>query len=120
MLEFIHSRKTGALFTAAADIGARSAGAQVAERAAIMAYAKNLGLAFQIVDDLLDATGGPEAGKDVGKDVKKTTFVSLAGVAGARQLAAELVAASREALTGFGDRARALLDLASYVVDRRR
>jgi geranylgeranyl diphosphate synthase type II len=120
MLEFIHSRKTGALFTAAADIGARSAGAQPAEREAVMAYAKNLGLAFQIVDDLLDATGGPEAGKDVGKDVKKTTFVSLAGVAGARQLAAELVAASREALTGFGDRARPLLDLASYVVDRRR
>jgi geranylgeranyl diphosphate synthase type II len=119
-LEFIHSRKTGALFTAAADIGAQSAGAQPAERAAIRVYAKNLGLAFQIVDDLLDVTGGPEAGKDLGKDSKKTTFVSLAGVEGARQLAAELVAASREALAGFGDRARPLLDLASYVVDRRR
>ena len=54
-----------------------------------MAYAKNLGLAFQIVDDLIDATGAAaEAGKDVGKDAKKTTFVSFAGVAGARQLAA--------------------------------
>ena len=120
MLEFIHSRKTGALFTAAADLGAQAAGAQPSERAAIKAYAKNLGLAFQIVDDLLDVTGGTEAGKDVGKDAKKTTFVSLAGVAGARQLAEELVAASREALAGFGESARPLLDLASYVVDRRR
>ena len=120
-LEFIHSRKTGALFIAAAALGAQATGAQPAERAAVEAYAKNLGLAFQIVDDLIDATGsGAEAGKDVAKDLKKTTFVSFAGVEGAMQLAGELVKASQEALAGFGPRAQALLDLASYVVARRR
>ena len=67
------------------------------------AYAKNLGLAFQMVDDLIDVVGAAaEAGKDVGKDLKKTTFVSFSGVDGARQLAEELIAASLEALTPFG------------------
>lgn len=110
--------KTASLLSGAAEVGALAA--RPAERAALRRFGEALGMAFQIVDDLLDVTGGTEAGKDLGKDVKKTTFVSLAGVAGARQLAEELVAASREALTGFGERARPLLDLASYVVDRRR
>src|SRR5688572_19304264 len=74
-LEFIHSRKTGALFMVSAAMGAAAAGASAAEVAALTAYAKNLGLAFQIVDDLIDATGrSGEAGKDVGQDLKKTTF----------------------------------------------
>jgi geranylgeranyl pyrophosphate synthase len=120
-LEFIHSRKTGALFIASAALGARAAGAGEAERAALVAYAKNLGLAFQIVDDLIDVTSAAdEAGKDVGKDLKKTTFVSFSGLAGARQLADELSAASREALAGFGARAQPLRDLTRYVVARRR
>jgi geranylgeranyl diphosphate synthase type II len=120
-LEFIHSRKTGALFTASAALGAEAAGATTAETAAVAAYAKNLGLAFQVVDDLIDATGAAgEAGKDVGKDLKKTTFVSFSGVAGARQLAEELAVASREALHGFGPRAQLLRDLARYVVVRRK
>lgn len=120
-LEFIHSRKTGALFMASAALGAAAARASPAERAAVTAYAKNLGLAFQIVDDVIDATGGAEeAGKDVGKDLKKTTFVSFSGVAGARQLAEELIAASHEALAAFGPRAQPLRDLACYVVARTR
>jgi geranylgeranyl diphosphate synthase type II len=120
-LEFIHSRKTGALFMAAAGLGAAAARAPVAERGAILAYAKNLGLAFQIVDDLIDVTvAAHEAGKDVGQDLKKTTFVSFSGVAGARQLAAELIAASQEALAGFGSRAEPLRELARYVIARRR
>ncbi len=119
-LEFIHSRKTGALFTASAELGAAAAKASPAERAAVSAYAKNLGLAFQVVDDLIDATGGSaEAGKDVGKDVKKTTFVSFSGVMGASELARELVAASVLALHGFGGKAEPLRDLARYVVTRR-
>jgi geranylgeranyl diphosphate synthase, type II len=120
-LEFIHSRKTGALFTCAAALGAAGARASAAETAAVSAYAKNLGLAFQIVDDLIDVTGdAATAGKDVGQDLKKTTFVSFSGVAGARELAAELVAASEESLRGFGPRAQPLRDLARYVVARRR
>jgi geranylgeranyl pyrophosphate synthase len=120
-LEFIHSHKTGALFMASAGIGAAAARATAAERAALVAYAKNLGLAFQIVDDLIDATGSAgAAGKDVGKDVKKTTFVSFAGVAGARQLAGELIETSEGALRGFGARAQPLRDLARYVLTRTR
>jgi len=120
-LEFIHSRKTGALFTCAAALGAAGARATSTETAAVSAYAKNLGLAFQIVDDLIDVTGeAATAGKDVGQDLKKTTFVSFSGVAGARELAAELVAASEESLRGFGPRAQPLRDLARYVVARRR
>jgi geranylgeranyl pyrophosphate synthase len=87
----------------------------------VTAYAKNLGLAFQIVDDLIDVTGREsEVGKDVGADLKKTTFVSFSGVEGARELAQELVAASQDALSGFGPRAEPLRELARYVVDRRR
>lgn len=120
-LEFIHSRKTGALFTVSAGIGAAAARAGAAEQRAIRAYAKNLGLAFQVVDDLIDVEGQPaETGKDLGKDAKKTTFVSFCGPAGARQLAQELATASQEALAGFGPRAAPLLDLARYVVTRRR
>ncbi len=120
-LEFIHSRKTGALFIASAELGAAAARATPAERAAVGAYAKNLGLAFQVVDDLIDVVGAAaEAGKDVGKDRKKTTFVSFSGVDGARQLAEELIAASTLALLPFGPRAQPLRDLARYVVSRRR
>jgi geranylgeranyl diphosphate synthase type II len=120
-LEFIHSRKTGALFTASAALGAVAARAGVAERAAVRVYAKNLGLAFQIVDDLIDVTGGEaEVGKDVGQDLKKTTFVSFSGAPGAVQLARELSTASQRALEGFGDRAEPLRELARYVVSRRR
>ncbi len=120
-LEFIHSRKTGALFMASADLGALAARARAPERAAMVAYAKNLGLAFQIVDDLIDVTGrAGEAGKDVKKDLKKTTFVSFSGIEGARALAEELITASQDALAAFGPRARPLRDLARYVVTRRR
>ena len=120
-LEFIHSRKTGALFMASAALGAVLARARPAEVAAVVAYAKNLGLAFQIVDDLIDATlGTGEAGKDVGKDLKKTTFVSFSGVEGARAVARELIAVSQAALQPFGPRAEPLRDLARYVVTRRR
>jgi geranylgeranyl pyrophosphate synthase len=120
-LEFIHSRKTGALFTCAAALGAAGARASAAETAAVTAYAKNLGLAFQIVDDVIDVTGeAAAAGKDVGQDKKKTTFVSFSGVEGARQLAAELVHTSEEALRAFGPRAQPLRDLARYVVARKR
>jgi geranylgeranyl diphosphate synthase type II len=120
-LEFIHSRKTGALFMASAALGAVAARSRPAEVAAVVAYAKNLGLAFQIVDDLIDATGGAdEAGKDVGKDLKKATFVSFSGVLGAQALARELIAASGTALAPFGPRAEPLRELARYVVTRRR
>ena len=119
-LERIHRGKTGALFVAAAACGALTAGAAAEPIAALSAYAKNLGLAFQIVDDLLDVAGDPhETGKAVRADARKTTFVSFSGVDGARQLAAELCETADRALTPFGARADRLRELSRFVAARR-
>ena len=120
-LEFIHSRKTGALFVAAAAIGAMLANADGAAVRRFEIFAKNLGLAFQITDDILDVTSTPEQlGKDVGKDEGKLTFVKLAGVDGARQLAGELVDTSLAAISGMRASADPLRQLAVMVRDRSR
>jgi geranylgeranyl diphosphate synthase type II len=119
-LERIHRRKTGALFSAAATCGSLTAGGSDQDIAALAAYAKNLGLAFQIVDDLLDVTGtSSETGKAVRTDARKTTFVSFSGIEGARQLANELCETAVAALTPFGARASRLSDLARFVAARR-
>lgn len=119
-LERIHRRKTGALFSAAAVAGALTTGAIEPQIAALEAYAKNLGLAFQIVDDLLDVEGDPaETGKATRTDLKKTTFVSFSGVEGARQLAGELCATADAALGPFGGRAESLRRLSAFVAARR-
>jgi geranylgeranyl diphosphate synthase type II len=118
-LERIHRGKTGALFSAAATAGGITAAAPADAIAALAAFAKNLGLAFQIVDDLLDVTGDPsETGKAVRADAKKTTFVSFSGVAGARQLARELCETADRALAPFGRRADRLRDLSAFVAGR--
>ena len=119
-LERIHRRKTGVLFSAAATAGALTAGAGAGDIAALTAYAKNLGLAFQIVDDLLDVTGTPEdTGKMTRSDARKTTFVSFSGVDGARELALELCRTATAALAPFGRRATHLAELAEFVAQRR-
>jgi geranylgeranyl pyrophosphate synthase len=119
-LERIHRRKTGVLFSAAAEAGAVTAGANGAAVESLTAYAKNLGLAFQIVDDLLDVVGTEaETGKAVRADARKTTFVSFSGVAGAKELAGELCATAERALAPFGARADALRELARFVAARR-
>jgi geranylgeranyl diphosphate synthase type II len=119
-LERIHRRKTGALFSAAATAGALTSGAAADQIAAVAAYAKNLGLAFQIVDDLLDVEGDPAVtGKAHRQDAKKTTFVSFSGPDGARQLAAELCGTADAALERFGRRADRLRELSAFVARRR-
>ena len=119
-LERIHRRKTGVLFGAAATSGALTAGGTSEDIAALQAYAKNLGLAFQIVDDLLDVTGtSEETGKAVRRDARKMTFVSFSGVAGARELASELCRTAQAALAPFGRRAARLSELADFVAARR-
>lgn len=116
MLERIHRGKTGALFSAAATAGAIVAGAPADAVASLAAYAKNLGLAFQIVDDLLDVEGDPaHTGKAVREDARKTTFVSFSGVDGARQLALELCQTADRALEPFGRRADRLRELSRFV-----
>jgi geranylgeranyl diphosphate synthase type II len=115
-LEFIHSHKTGALFIAAAEMGALAAGGRPRELGALHRYAKNLGLAFQITDDLLDYSGSPEVtGKDAGLDRNKSTFVDLCGIDGSRRLVDELIDAAIGALAPFGKRAEIFTALAEYV-----
>ena len=119
VLERIHRGKTGALFSASATAGALTAGAGPDAVAALAAFAKNLGLAFQIIDDLLDVEGNPaDTGKAVREDVKKTTFVSFSGVDGARQLAHELCQTADRALQPFGRRADRLRELSAFVAGR--
>jgi geranylgeranyl diphosphate synthase, type II len=119
MLERIHRGKTGALFSAAATSGGVTAGASAEAIGSLAAFAKNLGLAFQIIDDLLDVAGNPEeTGKAIRTDAKKTTFVSFSGVAGARQLAAELCDTANLALMPFGPRADRLRELSAFVARR--
>jgi geranylgeranyl diphosphate synthase type II len=118
-LEFIHSRKTGALFVAAAAVGGMLANMSAAALGRIEVFAKNLGLAFQITDDILDVVGNPDQlGKDVGKDEQKLTFVKLAGVDGAKKLSVELVETSLESIANLGPGAAPLRDLAVMVRDR--
>jgi geranylgeranyl diphosphate synthase type II len=119
-LERIHRRKTGALFSAAATAGALTSGARDDRVRALQTYAKNLGLAFQIVDDMLDVTGNPvETGKAHLADARKTTFVSFSGLDGARELAVELCRTADAALKPFGAKAAPLLELSAFVAGRR-
>lgn len=118
-LEFIHSRKTGALFVAAAAVGGMLANMDAPSLRRIEVFAKNLGLAFQITDDVLDVTSAPDVlGKDVGKDEQRLTFVKLAGLDGARKLSVELVETSIAAIATLGAAAKPLRDLAVLVRDR--
>jgi geranylgeranyl pyrophosphate synthase len=100
-LEDMHARKTGALIRAAAAVGAVMVGASEPVSAAIEDYARELGLAFQIIDDVLDIEGSNEAlGKTAGKDAAagKPTYPSLYGVTESRRLASECVVRARAAL----------------------
>jgi geranylgeranyl diphosphate synthase type II len=118
-LEFIHSRKTGALFVAAAAVGAMLANADATSLQRIEIYAKNLGLAFQITDDVLDVTAdAAQLGKDVHKDEQRLTFVKLAGVDGARKLTGELIETSLAAIAGMRAKADPLRELAVMLRDR--
>lgn len=115
----LQAGKTGALIEWSAEAGARLAGQ---DPAPLTAYAKALGLAFQIADDLLDVEGdAAETGKRVQKDADagKATFVSLLGVDGAKNRAFSLVTEACEALSVYGDKAECLRDAARFVISRR-
>ncbi|MEM9291402.1 MAG: polyprenyl synthetase family protein [Acidobacteriota bacterium] len=118
-LEYIHSHKTGALFLAAGEIGAMAADARRRDLEIISRYAKNLGLAFQISDDLLDVTAdSDQTGKDSGQDEGKVTFVKLLGVEGAQALTQELLDFATASLAPLGARAEPLVSLARFVQQR--
>jgi geranylgeranyl pyrophosphate synthase len=119
-LETIHARKTGALFVASAEFGAVLGGAREKELAAVRSYARNVGLAFQIVDDLLETRG--EAG-ETGKSSRRApapTFVRHVGEAGARTLVAELTQHALDSLKSFGKKADLLREFAAMLRDRKK
>jgi farnesyl diphosphate synthase len=122
-LEFMHIHKTGALIRAAALLGARCGSAlDERELGLLDLFAKLIGLAFQVVDDVLDTEGSTATlGKTAGKDAKdgKPTYVSAIGVPRARELAQELRHNALEALSGFGERALRLRQLADFIVLRK-
>jgi farnesyl diphosphate synthase len=119
-MEKVHSRKTGSLFIASVEVGAILGRAPNEERVALAAFAKNLGLAYQIVDDILDATASPEqAGKPTRSD-GRGNFVDLAGVEGAKRLARELSECAVEHLSILEGRASLLAGLALEITRRNR
>jgi len=114
--------KTGALIEYACWAGARLAGASEGDRAALTAYAGDIGLAFQITDDLLDAEGkSADVGKRTGKDAEagKATFVALLGSDGARAKAEGLIANALDRLERFGPQADILRDTARFITSRK-
>jgi geranylgeranyl diphosphate synthase type II len=122
-LTLMHCRKTGALTKASARIGAVLAGASPEEQSAISQFAMELGLCFQIVDDILDATSTVEKlGKPVGSDAEsgKATFVGVYGLSGARRLADETLLRALEALGRLGADAEDLAGFAHFVRHRDR
>ena len=119
-LRDVHQRKTGALIGAAAVIGAILAGGSEPAVRGVDAYAGHLGLAFQIVDDILDVEGSTaQLGKTAGKDAAagKPTYPAVHGLARSRALAADAVAAARDALSSAGLVGR-LGDIAEWVLSR--
>ena len=122
-IEEIHRQKTGALITCAAVAGSIIGDACEAEIAAVTNYAKNLGLLFQVTDDLLDVTQPTLAlGKTAGKDAaaSKATYVSHLGIDQARTTAGDIGSRAREALRPLDRDTRTLNNLVTFVADRSR
>lgn len=120
-LESIHRRKTGALFSACLELGGILAAAGPQHRAALRNYARDLGLAFQVVDDILDFTADDETlGKRAGKDLDrgKLTYPRLMGIEAAREKATQLVESAQAQLGVFGSSGWRLGWMARYVLDR--
>ncbi len=120
-LGYIHEHKTGALIKAATMIGAICANATETEKEKILEYAENLGLAFQIKDDILDYIGDEKLlGKPTGSDEEnhKNTFVTLMGIDEATLELERTTTAAKAALDIFGDKNRFLIELADFLLER--
>jgi geranylgeranyl diphosphate synthase type II len=121
LLETIHRAKTGALLRASLRLGAIYAGADDRQYAALSCYGEHVGLAFQIVDDILDVEQSSEAlGKTAGKDAqqRKITFPAVYGLDDSRRMAAEECERAHGTLEEFGGRAARLHELADMIVQR--
>lgn len=121
-LKAIHDHKTGALIRVAVESGAIIGGGNKTEVEALKEYGTQIGLAFQIVDDVLDIEGNPEEmGKNIGSDVpqQKATYPKLVGLNEAKEMAQTCIKRGIHALKPFGERAMPLKALAQYIIERR-
>lgn len=121
-LRYIQRKKTGALIMASAEIGCILAGATEDQTEAAVKFADNIGLVFQIVDDILDVTGDEaDLGKPIGSDASnnKPTWVTLMGVEKAADYAEELTNVAKTALEIFGSEAEAMKQLADILLIRK-
>jgi geranylgeranyl diphosphate synthase, type II len=121
-LNFIHSHKTGALLEASVVSGAELSSADGDSLERLTQYARNIGLAFQIIDDVLDITAtNEELGKTAGKDLsaQKATYPSLWGIDESRRQAQLLVQEAKAAIASFGTKAIPLSAIADYITERK-
>jgi geranylgeranyl diphosphate synthase type II len=121
-LQYMHLHKTGALIAASVRSGAILGGADDETLASLTSYAKAIGLAFQIADDVLDVEGETaEIGKQAGADEKrgKVTYPSLMGVSESKARARELVDTALGAISGLGPSSEPLREMAAYIVERK-
>jgi geranylgeranyl diphosphate synthase type II len=121
-LHFIHTHKTAALLEACVACGGILAGLEESDLQRLSRYAQNIGLAFQIVDDILDVTAtAEELGKTAGKDLQaqKVTYPSLWGIEESRRQARTLIATAKEELASFGEKAKPLIALADFITNRK-
>lgn len=121
-LRYLHLNKTGAIIRSACKIGAVMSGADSVEIKAVDEFSKNLGIAFQIQDDILDVTGTEaELGKPIGSDAEegKNTYVSLLGLQKSKDMSEEYSKKAKQALDIFGEKANTLKELTDYLTDRR-
>ena len=120
-VRFIHTRKTAALIRASVRIGAMLAGAESEDLSRLSRYGEAIGIAFQIVDDILDVEGSTDTlGKAAGADDKleKATYPAVAGLTRAKEKAQAYIASAREALLPFGSRAEPLQQIAVLILER--
>lgn len=120
-LNFIHNHKTAALLEACVVCGGILAGTSAEDLQRLSRYAQNIGLAFQIIDDILDITAtGEELGKTAGKDLQaqKVTYPSLWGIEESKNQAQQLIASAIAQLEPFGDKATPLIAIAHYITNR--
>lgn len=121
-LRWIHTHKTATLLQVAVASGAILGGANAEDVKRCEEFALNIGLAFQVADDILDVTQSTEElGKTAGKDLdtEKTTYPKLLGLDGARAEAERLIAEAKASLEPYGEKAAPLLALADFIIDRK-
>ena len=122
-LKYLHLNKTGAIIRSACTVGALMGGASDGEIKAVDEFAQNLGVAFQIQDDILDVTSTlEELGKPVFSDEKneKTTYVTLYGIEKSKEIVKKLSDDACDILSSFGERAEFLVELTKYLTDRKK